>query len=74
MPVHMLTRMERYRLVRKQWKARQEHRLKQRAEGTFVPGFMGWERWEQHVYAVEALEIVDALLSQHKAETETEEK
>jgi len=70
MPVHMLTRHERYMLARKQWKARQEHREKQRAEGIFLASFMGFEKWEQHVLAVETLESIDAFLSQPKAERE----
>jgi hypothetical protein len=64
MSVHMLTRWERYLLARKQWKARQEQRLRARAEGRDTASFIGWEKWEQHVMAVETLESIDAFLSQ----------
>lgn len=70
MQVHWLTRHERYVLARKQWKARQEHRARQRTEGTFIAGFVGWETWAQHVLAVETLESIDMFLSQPKAERE----
>jgi len=65
MSVHWLTRHERSMLARRQWKARQEDRQRQRAEGTFIAGFVGWEMWEQHVLAVEALESIDTFLSRN---------
>ncbi len=52
-------------LARKQWKVRQEHRLEARGEGRGTASFVGWERWEQHVLAVETLESIDAFLSQN---------